>query len=137
MKKNAWISGILLVAYCALIFYLSSLPGSSISFLPFSDKVKHFFLYLGFGSIFAYFLKNLKSDLPSVAIGIVTLFFILIYGLSDEIHQLFVPGRTFDLRDLLADGFGGTSGGFLILFLHEFSRTSGKVSTKNKERNPQ
>lgn len=30
----------------------------------------------------------------------------VLYGLSDEIHQSFVPGRHPDLLDLLADAFG-------------------------------
>ncbi len=30
----------------------------------------------------------------------------ILYGLSDEIHQLYVPGRLFDVLDILADSFG-------------------------------
>jgi VanZ family protein len=30
----------------------------------------------------------------------------IVYGISDELHQSFVPGRTADLQDLLADAFG-------------------------------
>ena len=29
------------------------------------------------------------------------------YGLTDEIHQMFVPGRVADWRDLVADAIGG------------------------------
>jgi VanZ family protein len=36
------------------------------------------------------------------------------YGLSDEIHQLFVPGRRFELLDLVADGVGGLLGALLM-----------------------
>jgi VanZ family protein len=132
MKSHNWLTGIGLAAYCGFIFYLSSLPGGSLGFLPFSDKVKHFFLYLILGSIFAYFLKNLKSSLTGIMVGTATLLFTLLYGLSDEIHQLFVSGRTFDLIDLLADTVGGTSGGLLILFLHEFSTTPDRASTTKK-----
>ena len=32
------------------------------------------------------------------------------YGLSDEIHQLFVPGRAFELSDLVMDGLGSLIG---------------------------
>ena len=130
MKNHTLLSGIGLVAYCGFIFFLSSLPSSSIGTLPFSDKTIHFFLYLGFGSTFFYFLKNLKSDLSLIAVVIITFSFSLIYGLSDEIHQLFVPGRTFDLKDLLADTIGGTCGGLLILFLYELKRSTTKILTK-------
>ena len=34
----------------------------------------------------------------------------LVYGLSDEIHQLFVPGRAFELSDLAMDGLGSLIG---------------------------
>ncbi|MGH7889166.1 MAG: hypothetical protein ACRENF_01285, partial [Thermodesulfobacteriota bacterium] len=60
MKKRAWLAGIALVLYCGFIFFLSSLPSGSISSFPFSDKTKHFFIYLGLGGIFSFFLKNLK-----------------------------------------------------------------------------
>jgi VanZ family protein len=32
--------------------------------------------------------------------------FCLVYGLSDEIHQTFIPLRQFELLDLLADALG-------------------------------
>jgi VanZ family protein len=37
-----------------------------------------------------------------------------LYALSDEIHQLFVPGRSFQLMDLGLDLFGGVIG--LIIY---------------------
>jgi len=37
-----------------------------------------------------------------------------LYALSDEIHQLFVPGRTFQLMDLVLDLLGGVIG--LIIY---------------------
>ncbi len=132
MKKRAWLAGIALVLYCGFIFFLSSLPASSISSYPFSDKAKHFFLYLGLGFIFSYFLKNLKWDISWFAICTAALFFSFIYGLSDEIHQLFVPGRTFDLIDLIADSVGGISGGIMIFFLFEINRSYARRLTNNK-----
>jgi VanZ family protein len=30
----------------------------------------------------------------------------VLYGWSDEFHQIFVPERNYDLHDLLADGMG-------------------------------
>ena len=33
-----------------------------------------------------------------------------LYGLSDELHQSFVPNRTSDIADLMADGIGACVG---------------------------
>lgn len=43
---------------------------------------------------------------------ILSLLISILYGISDEIHQMFVPMRTPDMMDLLADGIG--AGLFLI-----------------------
>ena len=36
------------------------------------------------------------------------------YGLADEFHQSFVPGRTSELRDVAADALGSAAGAGLI-----------------------
>jgi len=33
-----------------------------------------------------------------------------LYGVTDEYHQVFVPGRTFDVLDMAADAFGAAAG---------------------------
>src|SRR5688500_43079 len=33
-----------------------------------------------------------------------------LYGVSDEYHQLFVPGRSFDYFDIVADAIGSVAG---------------------------
>lgn len=43
-------------------------------------------------------------------IGYVAFLCAVLYGLSDETHQLFVPGREFSLFDLLADAVGAAVG---------------------------
>jgi VanZ family protein len=37
-----------------------------------------------------------------------------LYGVSDEYHQLFVPGRSFDVFDMLADFIGSVVGASAI-----------------------
>jgi len=48
---------------------------------------------------------NASLDYPLHVYGILGLIGVL-YGLSDEIHQSFVPNRTCTLSDLLADSIG-------------------------------
>ena len=45
----------------------------------------------------------------------------LLYGVSDEIHQVFVPGRGFQLYDILMDGVGALLG-LGVYALHNFKR---------------
>jgi VanZ family protein len=85
------------VLYAALIFYLSSrssfpVPGVVWDF----DKVIHFIEYGGFA-----FLLLRASGNPLVSLLIASL-----YGVSDEVHQAFVPGRDSSVFDALADTIG-------------------------------
>ncbi len=85
--------------------------GSSMSALPdipggFSDKTAHFTEYAVFGLLLARALAGprwLSITLPFVlgAVAIAGL-----YGVSDEFHQLLVPGRDFDVKDMVADALG-------------------------------
>lgn len=94
------------VAYMALIFALSSMtrlpepPGGL------SDKWAHAIEYAGLALLVLRAISVGRwSDvrLPAAASAMVIT---LAYGLTDEIHQLFVPGRQFDVRDLGADAIG-------------------------------
>lgn len=46
-----------------------------------------------------------------ISIGVV-----ILYGAIDELHQGMVPGRTLDIRDLVADTVGGLLAAVLIYF---------------------
>ncbi|MGE5446504.1 MAG: VanZ family protein [Ignavibacteriales bacterium] len=123
MRKNTWLRTIVLLAYMGFIFILSSIPGREIpSALSSYDKLIHFFLYLILGLIFTYFLSGLKSGLAQIMVGFATFFFIAIYGLSDEVHQTFTPGRTFELLDIITDVLGGVTGWLLFQFFRVIIR---------------
>lgn len=64
-------------------------------------KMAHFFLYFVLG-ILAYKL-TLKVYGPKPVAIIYALIFCFIYASSDEIHQLFVPGRSCEILDILLD----------------------------------
>jgi VanZ family protein len=75
----------------------------------------HFALFGGLAGLVALGLVRSNGPaLPRRALILWPVAFATLYGLTDEIHQLFVPQRTFDLLDLLADAAGATifSGGF-------------------------
>ena len=56
----------------------------------------------------------------------------VLYAISDEIHQLFVPGRAGQVRDVLIDSSGSFLGIFLVMLFVRFLR---KIRNKNKINN--
>jgi VanZ family protein len=99
-RLTPWIPAAL---WAGVLFFLSSRSwGDAPSRIPVDDSVVHFGLYFVFGVLLA-LGRRLAVEPPSFF----RVFIIgLLYALSDEVHQLFVPGRTFDPMDLLADGLG-------------------------------
>jgi hypothetical protein len=98
------------VAYCALIFALSSI--SRVPALPggMSDKTAHALLYSGLGFLVARALSGGAARPMRLGVPVAVVAFSALYGLSDECHQLFVPLRQFDLLDLASDVAGGAAG---------------------------
>ncbi|HEC66041.1 MAG TPA: VanZ family protein [bacterium] len=102
-----------LILYAGLIFTLSSfsLPPSKVE-IPFIDKFIHLVEYGILGFLFYRALRASrfppKADQPlaEAKVFILSIIFSILYALSDEIHQYFVPGREFDLWDLAADSLG-------------------------------
>jgi VanZ family protein len=110
--------------YYGLIFFVSSRPLKLDVSLPNFDKLAHgaAFGLLGFLLAFGFFKLvrlPLKTKLGGVILTGVSL------GILDEIHQIFVPGRTPDPLDATADAVGVVLG--LLLFRQIFrKKTPGK-----------
>ena len=96
------------IAYCAVLFWLSSMPEPpqpSVDF-PGKDKIAHFVLYAGLAAIVAIGMKRSKQPGCGYALWWAPILFATMYGVTDEIHQIFVPKRSFDLLDIIADSAG-------------------------------
>jgi len=104
------------IGYCLLIFVLSSISRGVHIPSPFgSDKVLHFVEYGVLGFLLARLIANARSTFSRrFLIGLVVILAIL-YGISDEVHQAFVPGRNASPWDVLADGLGGVLGALLYV----------------------
>lgn len=95
------------VLWAIAIFCASSIPSSAMpSSIIFSqDKLLHMGVYavLGFFVYHGIRQRGTKGwrGAAWLAFGVCVL-----YGASDEFHQHFVPGRSMDVFDLLADAFG-------------------------------
>ena len=100
--------------YCLLIFIQSSRPSPDITpHWPYVDKVLHFFAYALLSALFlrAFNTTRIKNNLK--LIFILSVLLSSLYGISDEIHQSFVPYRTADPMDVLADILGSIAGVYL------------------------
>ena len=140
-RRKIIISGILVLAVMAVIFYMSAENGEDssgtsekvIRFLlkifvsGFGDLSKteqllmidrvsgvirecaHFAEFAGLGLALELHMHCLnKKWMPALITGI-------LYALSDEIHQLFVPERAFQILDLCLDSAGVICGALIML----------------------
>lgn len=105
--------------YYVLIFFLSSRSYEIKIDILFFDKGVHLveFAFLGFLLSFGYFI-SLKSSLRIKAI--LTFSSGILLGSLDELHQYFVPNRSSEILDVIADAIGILIG--LFVYFH-FSRT--------------
>ena len=111
-------------AWMGVIFYFSTLPESATPLryiIP--DKVAHAGEYFILAFLILFALQRTTQFRFSTSFWI-TLAWAAVYGLSDEIHQLYVPTRQFDVLDLLAD-VSGVAVLFLILWVLQKSGERG------------
>jgi VanZ family protein len=113
-------SAIPLVLYSLLIFYLSSLSNPHIPDFGFSwqDKVIHAGAFFVYGVVLQLFLAKTVGVTSQKKYVIFYLVIGCFFGASDEFHQYFVPGRSCELLDWLADTIG-----LLLSFFIVFSTT--------------
>jgi VanZ family protein len=98
------------VAYLLAIFVVSSMPQPPGMPAAVGDKSLHLAAYAVLGVLL---VRALSGGRAAGVNGRVVTWAALLataYGLTDEVHQAFVPGRTADVRDLLADAVGATVG---------------------------
>lgn len=98
------------------IFMLSSrskLPLPDSALFPGMDKVLHAFAFGCFAFSFSYWLDtDMWKSKPAVCVLIVCIA-AACYGASDEIHQMFVPGRDASVYDWIADCTGAFAASLL------------------------
>ena len=100
-----------LIAYCGFIYLQSSYPSpEELPSFEFSDKLMHFGAYAVMGVLFyrAYQTLPLKTNFQSIVL--LSMISASLYGVSDEIHQAFVPERDGSFGDVIADVLGAVCG---------------------------
>jgi VanZ family protein len=87
------------------IFYLSAQPDVSLP-TGVDDKAAHYIAYMALGLLV---VRALTHGLPARitrGVAVAAMAITIGYGASDEWHQRFVPGRSSEVADLVADSLG-------------------------------
>ncbi len=107
--------------YAGLIFYLSaqSHPETHVPFVTyFSDKVLHAVEYAVLGALCYRAIRGNGYDSWRQQAIPAAILLASLYGMSDEIHQAFVPFRDSSWLDWLADTVGAALG---VIAMHRIS----------------
>ena len=89
----------------------------------------HFGLFMLLGATLINALyRDLKDKRYAVLFSILGA---MLYAVTDETHQIFVPGRTFEIFDILIDSLGATVG-VMILYLIFNTFLKNKSDTENQ-----
>ena len=122
IKKN-WIIGataIFLVLAIGLFLFVDFVQDTSFSYSGrLIRKSAHFIAYLILGFLVSHAMKNEASTATAWKRRGASLLFCVVYAISDEFHQLFVPGRGPMLKDVLIDGSGAAIGILLYVGARE------------------
>lgn len=105
MRWHYWL---LTILYCATIFAASAQPSERLPVQPFpgSDKVVHAIMYGALAALVSSGMRHSRKTYSPIVLFWIPVAFAAFYGASDEMHQYFVPTRSTDFWDWLADTSG-------------------------------
>ena len=87
-------------------------------------KLAHFTIYTIGGMLFFNFINTYKITNKKKIMF--TIIFGALYAVTDEIHQLFIPGRSGQISDILLDTLGVITGCMIMYIIY-------KIKTKNQK----
>jgi VanZ family protein len=104
----AWTSTALYAGGIFVCSSLSSPPLLSDAPLPHLDKLCHLLAYGGLTLLLLHALRLTYPACPLARLSVWALGLAVSYGVLDELHQAFVPGRMISALDILADAVGAS-----------------------------
>jgi VanZ family protein len=119
MSRGVLRTGFLLATlfWAGLIFYLSSQPSiATPALFPGQDKLFHLIAFGILGLLTMGAQQTSREGYSARRVWLVVLA-VTLYGILDETHQYFVPGRNADVFDALADALGALLGAWTMYFL--------------------
>lgn len=109
----------ILVSVAAVVFPIDMESGATQNFI---DKLDGMIRVGAHGTVFlilALLMLNAlrRSGLKGIKMFLITFAFCAFYAITDEIHQIFVPGRACELFDFIVDCIGAALGTVFISFI--------------------
>ncbi len=104
----------MLVGWVLFTLVLTSIPNPQFGpTFRWSDKVAHFGCYGAAGFLFV--LWRRESGKAAATAVMWAVFFAAFLGAVDEVHQQWIPGRSMEFFDWVADFLGGTAGSLVAI----------------------
>lgn len=105
------------ILWAAVLFIQSSIPDFDppMRLTDWDDKWAHLLIYMPLGFLLMRALAQTQTGTSTTFLFFLATGIGALYGIFDEVHQHFVPGRHMDWRDAVADGFGVVLGSWLYL----------------------
>ncbi|WP_333862013.1 VanZ family protein [Clostridium sp.] len=79
-------------------------------------KASHFLEYCILGILL---FNSIKGKFKIKKVFIISIAVVILYACTDEIHQIFIPGRTARIKDIFIDTAGGSAGLLLGYFINK------------------
>lgn len=103
-----------LILYCLLIFIQSSKPSfEQLPDIRYFDKFLHFLGYAVLGILFYRAFRTMRLGQSGRLLIFFSILCATLYGISDEIHQYFVPFREASFSDVIANTVGSICGVYI------------------------
>lgn len=123
MKVNPKLFLLIAIFAAILIFCFSSLTSKQVEGLGPSFPLKSIIYHFGIFFLFSLFLGGYFLSIDrSIKIFLLNFFFCSLYAFTDEIHQLFVVGRTFSYFDIFIDITGILVANFFLHISNRFGK---------------
>ena len=98
----------------------SDLDASTLTFIV--RKTAHFTEYAILGILFYLLYRQILPQKNGLRLFILAILSSFLYACTDEIHQLFVPGRSGQFTDVLVDTLGASFGCLILAFSNYLRR---------------
>jgi len=122
-KRKVYLVYLPLIFYWIILLAATSFPTTALPSVGVGDKFMHFGAYFVLGVLLnltlmfqdKYILLKRKNTL-------FTFLIVVFYACIDEIHQHFIPGRSMEFYDFVADIFGLVLALIFVLFMVRINR---------------